>query len=70
VPDAAAVDPVRVGISPAELARRAARRRTHPVSAGELQAWLLQHGLAIVDGGLLVPTALGLELGTALTVGA
>jgi hypothetical protein len=60
------VDLGRVGIAPAELAHRAARRRTHPVSAAELQAWLLEHHLAELVDGRLAPTALGLELGTAL----
>jgi hypothetical protein len=66
VPDAAAVDPERVGIAPAELAARASRRSA-PVSAGELQHWLLEHDLAVVvDGGLLAPPTLAVEIGEAI----
>jgi hypothetical protein len=66
VPDAVAVDLERIGISPAELAQRVTRRRSPPLSAGDLQRWLLEHDLAVVVDGGLVPTALGIELGAAI----
>jgi hypothetical protein len=49
-----------------ELARRVRRGRgvkAPGLSAGELEAWLVDGELARVDGGLLVPTARCLELG-------
>jgi hypothetical protein len=68
VPDAAAVDPERVGISPAELAQRITRRRSPPLSPGDLQRWLLEQHLAELVDGRLRPTALAVELGATLAV--
>jgi hypothetical protein len=58
-------DPLSRGISAADLAARA-NCRAYSVSAAGLQRWLLEHDLAVLVDGLLVPTALGRELGAAL----
>jgi hypothetical protein len=56
------------GIAADELARRAnTGSRILDVPAQDLEAWLLDTELAVrTPAGLLVPTALGVELGKAL----
>jgi hypothetical protein len=55
-----------VGITPAELARRANRRARHRALSPEVLArWLVEGGLAVERDGLLIPTELCIEIGSA-----
>jgi hypothetical protein len=53
------------GITATELAART-NHYTCSISPHRLQRWLLANDFAVLDGGRLVPTALGIELGAAL----
>jgi hypothetical protein len=57
------------GISAAELARRVGSGdRLIDLTASDLETWLIGGGLAqVTSAGLLIPTALGIELGRALS---
>jgi hypothetical protein len=53
------------GIIAAELAART-NHYTCSISPHRLQRWLLANDFAVLVGGRLVPTALGIQVGTAL----
>ena len=51
------------GITPAELAARSHVRAVGRLAPRKLQRWLVSHQLATVENGVLVPTALGMQVG-------